>query len=1690
MHLKFVHKIFGFPSDIPSFSDPRIPIVAAEILQTMISQFAGEYTSKTSCPQNSHPDPMPHTDQSLPGQALLSGAPPPTSPAALATETAPNQNPVLSKLLMADQDAPLDLTIKKNPAESSEQDGVLDLSIKKKHYSSSRPVHSPCLSQGRNEGDTDNLQSTSTLKKFMTKLCLHHQRQIVEAIGFLQMEVKAHSSTNAQKASNKTSGCHETASSTVTPEKSCPEVTLPNESTPKADVHSIPSSYATNKIPEKALSLKTSLTASPVSGSNQPAGTPFNNSTDGEQSSSSDHAPLKMKIMTKNAAGKKVSCVLNANLSSQSDATEESKCSLNSSNRAETQSARLSSSVRRHNQTSLMHQAKHREDLGHTKKTQANLISVHMTIPSDSARTARKTIRTSSEHQSRDCRAVVDPDLGHCDIVFIDKPITECFKEKRRGLLPRRNARKSTRGHMYSDEIWELKTVRTLAGRGNCPNPMPELITLVTPKQMLSKPEGVPHVNMLFAGTCRETLEQQTLSTESNQSVLPEPGDGVVATDSKVDSIVVEPSQTDQFHTKAPSGPSSPEKSPVENNVTDLIRDVEKEATVDSDTAPESNGVGQHPTEVAKEKLIEPRKIVDQISEQTAAETGVELLEKVTTDATEPPNPSDEQVNIESMLQQNSDPSAEIQVEENTEKDEGENMADGQSQKLEPEAQLHQDTTEDAEKVSVPNAVEHEIEEKEMTTPENVDGDLPLESKDSVENSDVASKTLDSLLKELPPWRRKKTSKIQQLTQSESSIVGYVNGRPISSSDRSLRHRGGSNPTSPSNSPVKSGQNVSNNSLANSKHESDVEKKKRESSSPESTVLVNSLKGTSTTQQVTDSSSDASSTKVSAPLLRSKQILRQKSIQRDNYILPVLPDQLTDLGQSTKSKRQLRSSSQKESGTLAPQTNSSVILTIPPPKLSTLILPPADQLPSLLLPDSLPVTTPSLSCSSGPLTSEDYQQNTVPECPKTDVGAQPIEVTSEEVQRKEQAKGFETKQKLRSAKVVECRKEEEGKKQLDSHKPNSIENQSSVKTEVQTQSMPLRSRRSLQKDSEGNDTLIQKKNTDFIEDRSISGEDSSSSTSNKPRRMPLRSETIKPEMFPQSVSQSQPANSKKSTLRSQRSLASPASALTDTARQSNLASPVKTNKSQMKSPSASAACMPHSLPFVVAKHEPPKQIPNKFFEVLTGEEGQQLVSNLNLKYDKMQKGWVQLDKEGQPTVKYKNKADRQAAIWRSKRRTRKPKSLEQQKYSPVQMLFMKGFNLSSICRWFLESTETKSLVIVKKVNTRLPSETQLCFHSSSGVSGTSQGVFPSMQAERLKKHLKKFAIASPVKSNAKSKKLIAKALEQVVNGVKGKERAEPPSNTQTLEKPCTSTKARAQIPDSQKSSGKSKNPASARILRKYSNIREKMQVQQSTVRLKEASKMLQSKKLKPLAATKSAAKANVKPSLKGKKLVGPGIKQVKESKLEKRKILAKNQSAKPSLQEKAVKAQGSSKVTRDATKSELPKRVSQRLGLSKEPEPSPVNTSRNKVTSKKSEEDKAEVEKGSPNKVNSVKIQAKECPQSAAEVKGMENGDSPLQQNTDVKAQSSLDQVLTRSQKKMEAAAPLSPSVSSKIDTKSTVLKTKPPKAIKKADEPALTRSGASTRSQTALLLPSATRVGTKRPQEPLVNPTKRTRTK
>ncbi|KAM4594649.1 ligand-dependent corepressor [Fundulus diaphanus] len=174
----FLNAVFH-RKDLPSFSDPHIPLVAREIMQRMIHQFAAEYTSKTTqedlpLPNGTMKDqsllravslapapssPAGPTPSSPPSSASSSPSPTPGagfSPTSAAINSAPTgiqssngtgagnsggggtaaasaQNPVLSKLLMADQDGPLDLTIRKAQAdqEPSQQDGVLDLSTKK-----------------------------------------------------------------------------------------------------------------------------------------------------------------------------------------------------------------------------------------------------------------------------------------------------------------------------------------------------------------------------------------------------------------------------------------------------------------------------------------------------------------------------------------------------------------------------------------------------------------------------------------------------------------------------------------------------------------------------------------------------------------------------------------------------------------------------------------------------------------------------------------------------------------------------------------------------------------------------------------------------------------------------------------------------------------------------------------------------------------------------------------------------------------------------------------------------------------------------------------------------------------------------------------------------------------------------------------------------------------------------------------------------------------------------------------------------------------------------------------------------------------------------------------------------------------------------------------------------------------------
>ncbi len=78
--------------------------------------------------------------------------------------------------------------------------------------------------------------------------------------------------------------------------------------------------------------------------------------------------------------------------------------------------------------------------------------------------------------------------------------------------------------------------------------------------------------------------------------------------------------------------------------------------------------------------------------------------------------------------------------------------------------------------------------------------------------------------------------------------------------------------------------------------------------------------------------------------------------------------------------------------------------------------------------------------------------------------------------------------------------------------------------------------------------------------------------------------------------------------------------------------------------------------------------------------------------------------------------------------------------SAIKMLFEKNYNMEKLCTWFMQSTETQSLAIVKKVTAENPKDV---FHYNLSRPNCKGNVCPSPQTERLRKHVKKFAKVVP-----------------------------------------------------------------------------------------------------------------------------------------------------------------------------------------------------------------------------------------------------------------------------------------------------------------------------------------------------------
>ncbi|XP_056620911.1 uncharacterized protein lcorl isoform X2 [Triplophysa dalaica] len=92
----------------------------------------------------------------------------------------------------------------------------------------------------------------------------------------------------------------------------------------------------------------------------------------------------------------------------------------------------------------------------------------------------------------------------------------------------------------------------------------------------------------------------------------------------------------------------------------------------------------------------------------------------------------------------------------------------------------------------------------------------------------------------------------------------------------------------------------------------------------------------------------------------------------------------------------------------------------------------------------------------------------------------------------------------------------------------------------------------------------------------------------------------------------------------------------------------------------------------------------------------------------------------------------------------KPKTHERlngtAKKSAVKKLFDQNYDIDRLCSWFMQTTETQSLAIVKKASVKDPKEV---FHYNPSRPNYKVNLCPSPQAERLRQHVKKFAKIVP-----------------------------------------------------------------------------------------------------------------------------------------------------------------------------------------------------------------------------------------------------------------------------------------------------------------------------------------------------------
>ncbi|XP_044274431.1 ligand-dependent nuclear receptor corepressor-like protein isoform X1 [Varanus komodoensis] len=148
-----------------------------------------------------------------------------------------------------------------------------------------------------------------------------------------------------------------------------------------------------------------------------------------------------------------------------------------------------------------------------------------------------------------------------------------------------------------------------------------------------------------------------------------------------------------------------------------------------------------------------------------------------------------------------------------------------------------------------------------------------------------------------------------------------------------------------------------------------------------------------------------------------------------------------------------------------------------------------------------------------------------------------------------------------------------------------------------------------------------------------------------------------------------------------------------------------------------------------------------------------LLQELNSRYDQITNTWLHVNGEEFGKCLYDN-MEQDCSV---KVSNPLDSCFLQLENSPIKMLFQKKCNIDELCTWFMQTTETQSLSLVRKANARNPFEVISTRQFKMGARQYDCNTSP------LRKHFKKFALSTPSKSAGKLQMLHKIVRSHVLN---------------------------------------------------------------------------------------------------------------------------------------------------------------------------------------------------------------------------------------------------------------------------------------------------------------------------------------